>query len=156
MCRRLFSIKDFLQLFWCSNDKAINDDHSDICKTPHSFRRKMTRATHLSSIVIALITLTTALVPPQVNKADHAVRDLSPREICAADKKILLDAAAAGLKPVHAAADSFPRKRQLPNEFCVQDALLSSFQSDPEATSLCAALIGDVPVTVTVSTSGST
>jgi len=115
----------------------------------------MTRTTHLSYIIFTLITAAYALVPPQMNKAGHVARNVERRQIPAAQRKMLLEAAAAGLKLVHADAGS-ARKRQAPNQLCVEDDLLIKYQNDPEATPLCSALIAEPPVTSTVMTYATT
>lgn len=113
----------------------------------------MTRATHFSYVIITLVTAVLALVPPQhVHKAEHVVRNIERRQIPAEQREMLLAAAAAGLKLVHA-APAAPQKRQAENQLCVQDDMLSRYQNDPDATSLCSALINEVPMTSTVMTS---
>lgn len=108
----------------------------------------MTRATHLTYILITLITTAFALVPHQFHHVER-------RQIPADQRKMLLEAAAAGLKLVHAAPDS-RQKRQAPNQLCIQDALLSAYENDPEATPLCSALIAEPAMTATVTVMGTT
>lgn len=110
------------------------------------------RATHLTSVLIALFTTTSALVPQQLNRAENDVFNVQRRQIPADQVKMLLDAAAAGVKAV----DATVQKRQAPNQLCIDDAMLSMYQNDPQATPLCSALIKQPPVTLTATANGTT